>query len=280
MKWLDERYTNIRPHIKKMNFGKLLKELNRAGNDRDILRIEEELTDKYWNALDETFSWKFVIERKGSDREISPKERIEPMRSLFNIGHAALDSICLRAINGANLDPYIGFLHRMKVTRSPLVDDFKGPYQWLVDKTIIQAIENETFNKYDFIRSDDRTIQLRPDSVKRLIEELDKTFSQLAKYKGRNHQWYVMIQIKAQELALYLTNNLKVLDFYRPEPYIEKLDSRELREKILRISYSDWKKMGYSHGSLHYLKKCASSNKPLKLTKQNAEKLDSMNMTG
>ena len=155
--------------------------------------------------------------------------------------------------------------------------DFKEPYQWLVDKTIIQAIENKLFNKYDFLRNEDLTIGLRPDGVKRLIEELDKTFSQPTKYRGRNHQWYVLIQIKAQELSHYLINNRKNIDFSTPEPYIEKLDSKELREKILNISYSDWKKMGYSDGSLHYLKKCAQSNKPLKLNKQSAEKLDTMN---
>jgi len=158
------------------------------------------------------------------------------------------------------------------------VEDFKEPYQWLVDKTIIQAIENELFKRYDFIREEDSTLRLRPDSVKRLIGELDKTFSQPIKYRGRNHQWYVLIQIKAQELSHYLTNNRKNIDFCTPEPYIEKFDSKELREKILKITYSDWKNMGYSHGSLHYLKKCAKSSKPFKITKQSAEKLDTMNI--
>jgi CRISP-associated protein Cas1 len=34
-------------------------------------------------------------------------------------------------------------------------------------------------------------------------------------------------------------------------------DSDEMRKKILSISYADWKKMGFSKGTLHYLKKNA-----------------------
>ena len=277
MKWLDQRYPEIHPHIMKMDFCRILEDLNRANTDKDVLKIEGNLSHKYWTALREIFQENFDLDTKGFGSNDAPKDSIDPVKSLFDYGYGVLESICLRAINGANLDPYIGFLHRIKLTRSPLMEDFKEPYQWLVDKTIIQAIENNFFNKHDFLRNDDLTIRLKPDSLKRLIEELDKTFSQSTKYKGRNHQWYVLIQIKTQELSHYLMNNRKNLDFSIPEPYLENLDSKELREKILKISLSDWEKKGYSQGSLIYLKQCAKSNKPFKLNKQSAEKVDTMN---
>lgn len=277
MKWLDERYSEIQPHIKKMDFSKILEDLNRAITGKDVLSIEGNLSRKYWTALREIFPENFHFKTRDYKITNVPKGPIDPINSLFNHGYAVLEGICLRAINGANLDPYIGFFNRMKLTRSPLVDDFQEPYQWLVDKTIIQALEHDFFNNNDFLRTEDSIIQMRPNGVKKLIEELDKTFSQPIKYKGRNHQWYVLIQIKAQELSNYLINNRKNIDFSTPEPYLEKRDSRELREKILNIIYSDWIKMGYSPGSLHYLKKCAKSDKPFKLNKPSAQKLDTMN---
>jgi CRISPR-associated protein Cas1 len=254
----------------------VFKDLDRARNEKDVLMIEENLTSRYLTAIGEVLSEKLNLHGTEIGTANTSEGSPDPIVSLFNYGYSVLESVCLRAVNGANLDPHIGFLHRRKLTRSPLVDDFKGPYQWLVDKTIIQAVENDHFKKHDFVRNEDSTIGLRPDALKGLIGELDRTFSQLIKYKGRNHQWYVLIQIKAQELSHYLTNNLKNLDLSSPEPYLEKLDSKELRQKILGISYSDWYKKGYSHGSLHYLKECAKSTKPLKLNKQSAERIDSM----
>jgi CRISPR-associated protein Cas1 len=71
-------------------------------------------------------------------------------------------------------------------------------------------------------------------------------------------------------------NNRKTLDLSIPEPFSEITDDKGLRERILSISYADWKRKGYSPGSLHYLKKCAESDAPLKLNKQAMQKLDSL----
>ena len=43
--------------------------------------------------------------------------------------------------------------------------------------------------------------------------------------------------------------------FSRPRPNLERQDKQDMREKILKISYKEWGKMGYSKGTLHYLKK-------------------------
>ncbi|MFW3145560.1 MAG: CRISPR-associated endonuclease Cas1 [Thermoplasmatota archaeon] len=276
MKWLEGRYPKIRPHLKKMDFDRILEELKRTKTDRDLLRIEEDLSKKYWAALTEIFSDNFDLDGKGFGSTNASKDPVNPIKSLFKYGYAILESICSGAINGANLDPYIGFIHRMEITRLPLVEDLKEPYQWLVDMTIIQALEDRTFRQFDFILNDDLTLQLKPEALKRLIMELNKTFSQPFKYKGRKHQGYVLIQIKVQEFSHYIMNNRKSLDFSIPAPFMEAVDNKELRDKILNITYADWKKKGYSPGSLHYLKKIAESNMPLKLNQITIEKLDSI----
>lgn len=277
MKWLNGRYSGIHPYLMKMDFQKIYKDLDRANNDRGILKIESGISDRYRAALKEIFSEKFDIDAKGSEKVNLPGDPADLLMSLFDYGYAVLESICLRAVNGANLDPYIGFIHRMKLSRSPFVEDLKEPFQWLVDRTIIQALENDLYHYYDFERNEDQTFQLKPAGLGRLINDLDRTFSQTVKYKGRRHQWYVLVQIKTQEFSQYLVNNRKDLDFTTPEPHIEDLDRKELRERILKIPEKDWLAKGYSKSSLNYLKHIARSNKPLNLSKQSAEKVDSMN---
>lgn len=41
--------------------------------------------------------------------------------------------------------------------------------------------------------------------------------------------------------------------------------SQEIRQKILNISYVDRKKLGFSKGTLHYMKQNAKSDKPFTL---------------
>jgi CRISPR-associated protein Cas1 len=55
---------------------------------------------------------------------------------------------------------------------------------------------------------------------------------------------------------------------------IERQDNMEIRKLILDISYVEWKKMGFSKGTLHYMKQNAKSGKPFTLNKHVQERLN------
>ena len=57
---------------------------------------------------------------------------------------------------------------------------------------------------------------------------------------------------------------------------LDRIDNKELRDKILSITYSEWKKLGFSKGTLHQLKEKAKSDKPFYLQKRLKEKLELM----
>ncbi|MGB9926798.1 MAG: CRISPR-associated protein Cas1 [Methanosarcina sp.] len=77
--------------------------------------------------------------------------------------------------------------------------------------------------------------------------------------------WGSILLLKARELAHNLTGKSKELDFVSPEFGVKRVDSHEIRKKFLNISYSDWKKLGFSKGTLHYIKQNAKSDKPFTL---------------
>jgi CRISPR-associated protein Cas1 len=84
-------------------------------------------------------------------------------------------------------------------------------------------------------------------------------------YQGKESTWSYVIFLKVRELAHYLTNKNERLDFVKPEYELERIDSYDIRQRILNISYVDWKKLGFSKGALHYMKKNAKSDKPFTL---------------
>jgi CRISPR-associated protein Cas1 len=79
--------------------------------------------------------------------------------------------------------------------------------------------------------------------------------------------------LKTRELAHHLIGKKKTLDLVFPEYEIYRLDSEEVRKKILSIPYAQWTKQGFSKGTLHYMKKNAEGNKPFTLNKHVRERV-------
>jgi len=63
----------------------------------------------------------------------------------------------------------------------------------------------------------------------------------------------------------------RVMDMSRP--FLKRDDKEEMRRKILDMTFSEWEKMGYSKGSLHYFKRNAKSDKPFKIYEKVKRKL-------
>jgi len=86
-----------------------------------------------------------------------------------------------------------------------------------------------------------------------------------------------VIFLKTRQLAHYLIGIKKPLDFVSLKYQLERQDSDKIRQKILTISYADWQKMGFSKGTLYYLKMNAKAEKPFTLNKHVRERLDNWN---
>lgn len=56
-----------------------------------------------------------------------------------------------------------------------------------------------------------------------------------------------------------------------------KDDSDLLRRKIIDMSYIEWKKMGFSKGTLHYMKQNAKNDKPFTLNTHVRDRLEKWN---
>ncbi|ATU08116.1 hypothetical protein [Methanohalophilus portucalensis] len=61
-----------------------------------------------------------------------------------------------------------------------------------------------------------------------------------------------LLLLETRELAQYLVGKRKTVDFVYPVYEIERQDKMDIRQLILDISYVEWKKMGFSKGTLNY----------------------------
>lgn len=266
--WLKERYPTVEDNIEKE-----LNKLNSSKTIQEILMIEGRIAEIYWKQLARIFPKKFGFENRKIGKTEKPMGAVDPINALLNYGYALLESECRKAINSVGLDTHVGFLHEVTIGKEPLVYDLQEPFRWLIDVSVINVLEKKMFNKKDFIRTENYNVKLRPSGARKLIKEVEIQFNKTISYLGREYNWSYILLLKTRELAQYLLNKRKNIDFSVPFPTLERKDSYELRHKILSLSYSEAKKLGIGKSTLWYLKQNANSHKPFKIYKKVREKL-------
>ncbi|WP_209621070.1 CRISPR-associated protein Cas1 [Methanolobus bombayensis] len=107
-------------------------------------------------------------------------------------------------------------------------------------------------------------------------QEFNKWMNKKVPYEKQSVMWSYDLLLKTRELAQYLIGKRKTLDFSKPAYAVERQDSEDIKQKILSISYSEWKKMGFSKGTLHYMKKNTKNDKSFTLNSHVRERLENL----
>lgn len=278
LEWLGKRY----PEVAKAN-NERMKIINtnwvlmpKAIGIKDVMGIEGMVAHHYWAIVSTVFDKKMEFDGRVYGKTIRPMGAVDPINALFNYGYSILESQCWKALNSVGLDPHVGFMHEMNPSKAPLVYDFQEPFRWIVDVSVLSALEKKVFTKKDFIRTENYNIRIRPEGVKKLMAELMAQFTRKVQYQKLYREWGYIITEKAYELGQFIIGKRKSLDFSDPSPQLYREDSTAMRQKILNMDYSTWEKNGFSKGTLHYLKKNAKKDKPFKIYKNARKKLNAI----
>ncbi|WMW22919.1 CRISPR-associated endonuclease Cas1 [Methanolobus mangrovi] len=247
--------------------------LKKTKTIKEIMGVEGGVAYKYWNEFSKAIPEKYDYESR-IDSSRRPNGAGDMVNTMLNYGYALLEAEALRAINAVGLDPHVGFLHEMNTSKNSLAYDLQEPFRFLVDLAVLNLIERDCMEKKDFIRTESYSLRLRPTGAKKLTEEINLWFNKRVNYKGNMTMWSYVMFLKTRELAQYLVGKRQETDFVEPQYETKRQDTNDIRQKILSISYSDWKKLGFSKGTLHYMKKNAKADTPFTLNAHNKERLD------
>ena len=267
--WLQERYPEI-----DANLSIELQRFKKAKTVLDLLNVEGRIAKIYWTGIRKVIPDKYEFESRQYVNR--PMGSVDTINTLLNYGYALLESQCLKAIHSTGLDPYVGYLHEMASGKQPLVYDLQEPFRFLIDLAIIDCLENKTFTKKDFLRTENYNLRLRPKGAQKLTEAVNKQLSQKVKYQGKMQAWHYILQCKTQNLAHYILGKKDVLDFATPIQHLLRIDTSDIREQIKNIKYTEWKKMGYSKGTLHPMKQKIKEGKPFTITPTVKKKLEKL----
>jgi len=241
---------------------------------KEVMNVEAGVAVLYWREFQKIIPAEYEFDGRNIGKSGRPMGAVDHVNCMLNYGYSLLEAECLRAINSAGLDVHVGFLHEMQVGKNSLAYDMQEPFRFLVDLAVITLIETSAMKKGDFIRTENYNLRLRPIGARKITEEVSRWLNKTVMYREKEYTWDYIIFLKTRELAHYLLGKKRKLDFLSPAYKIVRQDSDEMRDKILKISYTEWAKMGFSKGTLHYLKQNARENKPFTMNKHVRERLE------
>jgi CRISPR-associated protein Cas1 len=117
--------------------------------------------------------------------------------------------------------------------------------------------------------------RFEPEAKERFLDLLREQFNSTVRYCGHVLKWDTVIQRKTAELGRVLVGGTVRLDFSEPPSKPARLDSWELRKRILSLSQSDARRLGIRKSTLHHLRKKARWDRSFNVYKNVHEKLKS-----
>ena len=119
-----------------------------------------------------------------------------------------------KAVLGAHLDPYLGYLHSIQFAKPSLVCDIQEIFRASIEEFLIkyhQNLEPESFEQ------NGKRIFLKPNEKLKIILEINRLFKRKVPYRRRNYSKTTTIRTVIKEepikLAQYIRGNKAI---YKP----------------------------------------------------------------
>jgi CRISPR-associated protein Cas1 len=153
--------------------------------------------------------------------------------------------------------------------------DLQEPFRWISDVAVMEAFESGTLDLPDFyFTGDDYRYRFEPEAKQRFLDLLRERFNSGVSYKERALKWDTVVERKAVELGRYLVGRSEKLDFSQPLPSLQRSDNKEVRRRILGLRQQEARRLGIGKSTLHYMRKNAESNSPLRVYHKVKRRLD------
>ena len=203
-----------------------------------VLTYERNIAIDYWHETGKVFNRlypEFRFTNRNGRQHSWNMNASDEINALLNYGYAILESEIRKDINAIGFDPSIGFLHELKDGRSSLVYDLQELGRWLIDLSVIQLLEEKTLKKSDFIVTENYNIRLRANTAKMLIEKIKLNFNLRTLYNGKYYSYQNILYENVRLLANYIIGKSSKLQFNIPEFKINRVDSTDIRNKVLSL---------------------------------------------
>ena len=242
-----------------------------------VLRAYEgRVADFYWKTIYNVFNTvapEFNFNRRNNAIHRHNMNASDEVNALLNYGYAVLESEIRKDLNDVGLDSTIGFLHEVSDSKMPLVYDLQELYRWLIDKSVVELLEDKKLKKSDFIVTENYHIRLTETAGKLLINKINTNFNSRIQYNGKMNTYQTILLDQIRKLAKYITEHPSILSFDKFEIELNRKDNLDLRDKIISITPEERKRLGIGKSTLWYQQKRIKEGKTIKVYEKVMDKI-------
>ncbi len=129
-----------------------------------------------------------------------------------------------------------------------------------------QNRKSETkLKKSDFITTENYHIRLKPKTAKLLIEKIKENFNRRYEFKNKQYTLDNILFENMRILSNYISGKSKELNFSIPEIRIVRVDTKNIRSKIMSIDPQKRKALGINKSTLWYQQGKIKDGKEIKV---------------
>lgn len=220
-RWVIERatrdYADSLDVEKLKNVSRQIKNaINDAGEctDTSQLRgVEGEAAARYFSVFDD-----LILQQK-SDFSFNGRVKRPPtdyVNAMLSFAYTLLSGMMVSALYCVGLDPYVGFMHKIRPGRASLaldlMEEFRSVY---ADRFVISLINKKIINKDDFFLKENEAVYFTDDGKRKFIQhwQSKKQTTIVHPYLKEKVQWGVVPYVQALLLSRCLRGDI---DGYPP----------------------------------------------------------------
>lgn len=138
----------------------------------------------------------------------------DPVNAMLSLGYTILGNELAALLEGASLDPYLGYLHKVRYGRRSLSLDLLEEFrQAIIDPFTLRLINLKLFSEDDFEEVEGKPPQFKQDSFKKYLAEYEKRMATaLAENDEQESNWRNVMQ---QQVEL-LRQSIETKTIYQP----------------------------------------------------------------
>lgn len=179
-------------------------------DDYDILRgIEGKVAQEYFGCFND------LILQQTDDFRFEGRNRRPPtdrVNALLSFTYSILSRDCEAALEGAGLDPYMGFIHRLRPGRCSLALDLIEELRpSFADRFVLYCINQRIINREDFITQENDAVMLTDQGRKKFFSEWQKRKQEMLMHPFLKEKipWGLVPYVQALLLARTIRGDLE-----------------------------------------------------------------------
>ncbi|MGC8579766.1 MAG: CRISPR-associated endonuclease Cas1 [bacterium] len=242
----------------------------------EIMMLEGRIASAYWNELSKIFNQLAPDFRFETRKNLSYSWNMnesDPVNALLNYRYAILESMVRKGINTMGLYGSIGYLHEIAPSKHPLVNDLQELLRYVVDYSVIELLERG-LKKSDFITTENYHIRLKPETTKKLIENITNNFNKRYEFSNKQRRLENIMFENIRELSRYISGKFNELVFKIPDIVISRNDDIKIRNRIMSIDPEKRKDLKINKSTLWYQQKKIKEGKSIKLYNKTRVKVE------